>query len=149
MHEAPVPVAPSALAALAKFYATLSRESLKDIARVYADDVYFKDPFNEVRGIAAVRAVFAHMFEQVGDPRFVVHNTWTGSDGAMLAWDFMFERGGAPMLIRGVSHVRFAADGRVTYHRDYWDAAEELYAKLPVLGALMRFLRRRLRTPGA
>jgi hypothetical protein len=27
-------------------------------------------------------------------------------------------------------------------HRDYWDAAEELYEKLPVLGGLMRFLKR-------
>lgn len=27
-------------------------------------------------------------------------------------------------------------------HRDYWDAAEELYEKLPVLGDLMRWLRR-------
>jgi len=32
----------------------------------------------------------------------------------------------------------------VTYHRDYWDTAEELYAKLPLLGGLMRLLRRRL-----
>jgi hypothetical protein len=31
----------------------------------------------------------------------------------------------------------------VAYHRDYWDAAEELYEKLPVLGGLMRFLKRR------
>ena len=26
-------------------------------------------------------------------------------------------------------------------HRDYWDAAEELYEKLPLLGALMRWLK--------
>jgi len=28
-------------------------------------------------------------------------------------------------------------------HRDYWDAAEELYEKLPGIGAFMRFLKRR------
>ena len=28
-------------------------------------------------------------------------------------------------------------------HRDYWDAAEELYEKLPILGGLMRWLKRR------
>jgi hypothetical protein len=39
--------------------------------------------------------------------------------------------------------VRFAADGRVGWHRDYWDAAEELYEKLPLIGSLMRLLRRR------
>ena len=31
-----------------------------------------------------------------------------------------------------------------TVHRDYWDAAEELYEKLPLLGALMRWLKRRV-----
>jgi hypothetical protein len=43
-----------------------------------------------------------------------------------------------------VSHLKFAADGRVVYHRDYWDAAEELYMKLPAIGTLMRGLRRML-----
>ena len=33
--------------------------------------------------------------------------------------------------------------GRVAFHRDYWDAAEELYEKLPGLGGLMRWLKRR------
>jgi len=43
----------------------------------------------------------------------------------------------------GASHLLLDADGRITSHRDYWDAAEELYEKLPVLGALMRILKRR------
>jgi hypothetical protein len=30
----------------------------------------------------------------------------------------------------------------ITLHRDYWDAAEELYEKLPVLGGLMRWLKK-------
>jgi len=44
--------------------------------------------------------------------------------------------------VRGASHLRFDAAGKVVLHRDYWDAAEELYAKLPVLGGLMRYLKR-------
>jgi hypothetical protein len=50
---------------------------------------------------------------------------------------------GEPWTIRGATHLRFAADGRIRYHRDYWDAAEELYAKLPVIGAMTRLLQRR------
>jgi hypothetical protein len=65
---------------------------------------------------------------------------------AFLAWDFVFrmrrfKRG--EQRVRGGSHLRFGADARITEHRDYWDAAEELYEKLPVLGGLMRWLRRR------
>ena len=47
--------------------------------------------------------------------------------------------------IHGSSHLRFAHDGRVAYHRDYWDAAEELYETLPLLGSLLRWIKRRLR----
>jgi steroid delta-isomerase len=45
--------------------------------------------------------------------------------------------------------VRFDDAGRVAWHRDYWDAAEELYAKLPVVGAVVRMLRRRGAAPAA
>ena len=47
-------------------------------------------------------------------------------------------------LIRGASHLKFDQQGRVVWHRDYWDAAEELYEKLPVIGWLMRFLKGKL-----
>jgi hypothetical protein len=46
-------------------------------------------------------------------------------------------------VIRGGSHLTLDPDGRISDHRDYWDAAEELYEKLPGLGALMRWLKRK------
>ena len=49
--------------------------------------------------------------------------------------------------IHGGTLVHFDAQGRVTLHRDYWDTAEELYEKLPVLGRLMRWLRQAGSTP--
>ena len=50
--------------------------------------------------------------------------------------------------IHGATHLCFAADGRVNSHRDYWDAAGELYEKLPLIGVLMRFLRRMMSSRG-
>ena len=47
-----------------------------------------------------------------------------------------------PQCIRGGTFLRLDAQGKVLEHRDYWDSAEELYEKLPVLGALMRWLRK-------
>ena len=37
-------------------------------------------------------------------------------------------------VIQGASFIRFAAGGRVVYYRDYPDAAEELYGRLPGTG---------------
>ena len=70
-------------------------------------------------------------------------------NGTLLLWEMHFRRPdgsgrGQAQLIRGASHLRFDAAGKVVWHRDYWDAAEELYEKLPGIGWLMRLLKRRL-----
>ena len=118
-------------------------DDLDRLPLLYADDAHFKDPFNDVRGLPAVRAIFEHMFASVDAPRFAVLTALAEGDQAFLTWDFHFATRGRPMCIHGGTHLVFATDGRVALHRDYWDAAEELYEKLPVLGALMRWLKRR------
>ena len=130
---------------LIAWYQNLRPETLAEAARYYAADARFKDPFNEVRGIAAIERIFRHMFVQVDDPRFVVTARFTGEDGAMLLWEFHFRTrgiGAQALCVKGASHLRFDAAGRVTEHRDYWDAAGELYARLPLIGAPMRLLLR-------
>jgi steroid Delta-isomerase len=128
-------------AALIAQYETLRPDGLDALVALYAADCRFKDPFNEVRGQAAVRRIFEHMFETVKAPRFAVNAAMVEGEQCFLGWDFH----AGDLVIRGASHLRFDAAGLVASHRDYWDAAEELYEKLPVLGALMRLLKRRLK----
>ena len=136
------------LAAIVAFYQQLTPAAVARFPEFYSEDAEFKDPFNTVRGVSAIQRIFSHMFGQVAEPRFVVSEQIVDAGGALLVWDFHFRirRWGLDksQVICGVSHLRFAADGRVCYHRDYWDAAEELYMKLPLIGVLMRGLRRLL-----
>lgn len=130
---------------LIRFFETISPANVGQLAHVYTEDVFFKDPFNEVRGIDEVARIFSHMFRQVDQPRFVVTGHVLQDNQAFLTWDFLFQMkrfSSAEQCIRGATHLRFASDGRAEFHRDYWDAAEELYEKLPLLGSLMRGLKR-------
>lgn len=130
------------------FFDHIAVDSVHHLAKLYTDDAYFKDPFNEVRGIYNILPIFTHMFTQVDEPRFVVTGSVLQGEQAFLTWDFLFRMkrfSSDEQCIRGATHIRFAADGRVEFHRDYWDAAEELYEKLPVLGTLMRGLKRMAR----
>lgn len=129
------------------FYERLSPSDLPRLAEFYTDDASFKDPFNEVRGVPAIASIFRHMFDSLEGPHFVVHEAMLEGRQCFLSWDFVFRLRPADaraITVRGGSHLRFAPDGRVEMHRDYWDAAEELYEKMPVLGALMRWLKRRV-----
>jgi ketosteroid isomerase-like protein len=134
------------VARVVTFFEQLSPADLPRIGDFYAADARFKDPFNDVQGVTAIGAVFAHMYRALEVPRFFVHEVVADGDQCFLTWDFRFRfKRFAPttdQVVRGATHLRLAADGRITLHRDYWDAAEELYEKLPAVGALMRWLRR-------
>lgn len=130
------------------FFESISTDSVLTLTSIYTEDVWFKDPFNEVRGIEPVQRIFTHMFEQVDQPRFVITQSVLQDEHAFLTWDFLFRMrrfATEEQCIRGATHLRFDIAGQVNYHRDYWDAAEELYEKLPLVGGLMRWLKTRAR----
>jgi steroid delta-isomerase len=134
--------------ALIDFFEHLTPESVMLFPDFYAPTAYFKDPFNEVRGLVPIQRIFTHMFRQVSEPRFVVAERVVDEQGALLVWELHYRirrwGRGESQILRGASHLKFDADGKVIWHRDYWDAAEELYAKLPVIGCLMRGLKKAL-----
>jgi steroid Delta-isomerase len=124
----------------------LQRDDVERLGNLYAADARFKDPFNEVQGVAAIQAVFAHMFVALNEPRFVVRDIICQGDQCFLSWDFIFRFkrfSNELQTVRGSSHLKLNAQGHITLHRDYWDAAEELYEKLPVVASVMRWLKRR------
>ena len=90
----------------------------------------------------------ADLFDALIEPRFVVTNRIAEGAQAMVEWDFTFRirrfRPSHGWSVHGVSHLRFAPDGRLSHHRDYWDTGDELYAKLPGIGPIVRFLKRRM-----
>jgi ketosteroid isomerase-like protein len=120
-----------------------------DVARMgefYAADAVFKDPFNEVRGVPEIERIFSHMYVALDAPYFIVKDVLVQGDQCFLSWDFCFRfrRFSSELqTVRGASHLKLGEHGLITLHRDYWDAAEELYEKLPGIGALMRWLKRR------
>ena len=131
---------------LIALYEQLSPAHLATLDAHYALNAHFRDPFNDVRGVPAIAQIFAHMFATLDQPRFTVTQHIVQGDQAFLGWEFRFRmrrwRPRVEQCIHGATLVRFDAEGRVALHRDYWDAAQELYEKLPVLGGLMRWLRR-------
>ena len=153
------------LAKIKTFYETLSPDSLDQIGELYAPNARFKDPFQSVQGQGAIRGVFEHMFQLQATSRFIVvgitqsvpetvpvpdtvpvPESISGAQ-ACLRWIYWLELRGKPVSIEGCSWLYFDAAGYIVDHRDYWDAAEELYEKIPVLSWLMQWLRRKI-APG-
>lgn len=138
------------LDALCDYFERLSPDTLHQLDQYYSATAWFKDPFHEVNGVAAIHAILRHTFDKLPGARFRVTRRFAGMDDhAVILWemDFVMPITRRPATIHGATHLAFDAAGKVARHRDYWDAAEELYARLPVLKWLMRGLARQAAAP--
>lgn len=136
------------LRAYAAFYAALTPERLGELRLLCTPDVRFRDPFNEVQGVEAMIRIFEKMYEDADQISFEVVDAMRNGERAMLLWVFHCRpkslRLKEPWRIEGASEIHLTPDGRVSAHLDHWDSGSQFYARLPVIGAIIRFLRRRL-----
>lgn len=129
----------------------LDRTTLDDLLALCDPDMHFRDPFNDSRGVDAFGRVMQDMFAKLDDIRFRIdHMGWSVTDDAcaLIHWSLdakLAALGGKSWQVEGCSMLRFGADGQLTAHYDYWDAATGLYERLPVLGRVLGLLRRRIR----
>lgn len=133
-------------AAYAAYFERIAPDNLGELRELCALDVRFRDPFNDVRGQDQIVRIFSKMFEDVADPKFeVVDNAVSGSN-SYLRWVFHFKtrKSGKEFSIDGMTEVHFDRAGLVTAHLDHWDAASQLYERVPLLGGVLRLVRKRL-----
>ncbi len=135
------------LQAYVSAFENLTPQSLEtDLAPLFANKVFFKDPFNAVTGKQATLAIFKHMFKTVSYPKFTVTSAAVDGDIGLLHWQFNFvlKSNQSQQQIEGMSRIRFDSQGLVSEHIDYWDAGEQVYSKVPLLGWSIRQINKRL-----
>jgi steroid delta-isomerase len=133
-------------AAYASYFKRIAPGNLDELRDLCAVDVRFRDPFNDVRGQDQIVRIFSKMFEEVAEPTFeVVDNALSGSN-SYLRWVLRFKskKNGKSFSIEGMTEVHFDQSGKVAAHLDHWDAASQLYEHVPLLGGVLRIIRRRL-----
>jgi len=128
----------------AAFLEAMTREDLDRLEQFCAPDVRFRDPFNAVTGVEDYRRVLEKMFDDVGQPDFVITGRALAGERLFLHWRFAAAGpGGRPLRFEGMSDIRLDAAGRVMSHGDFWDAGA-VYEKSPLLRGLLRLVKKRL-----
>ena len=140
----------AALENFAAFFSSFAADRIeRQLDRTYSEDVYFNDTLKAVRGAAALKHYLTESAAAVEECRVHIEDTTRCASGEYLVrWRMMIRfkrfRRGVDTWTIGVSHLRFGADGRVVYHQDYWNAADGIYEHVPVLGWMIRAIKRRL-----
>lgn len=143
---------PTTLAATRRWaaaFAAVTPGGYDELLALATPDIRFRDPFNDVTGRAALAAILTEMFESCADPRFEILDVAAGARAGYIRWVFRFRpkalARGPEWRIEGMSEIHLAADGAVAAHIDHWDSASGLLARLPVVGAGVRWLLARFR----
>ncbi len=121
------------------FYESLTPETLAQINIYYANDCYFKDPFNTLTTAQELTSLYVKMFEKLKKPSFKIINFFEKEDQIILIWDFNFNDG---FKIHGVSHLILNHRHQIISHIDYWDTVSEIWLKIPLLKSIIRFFYR-------
>jgi len=130
-----------------KLFESLSIQTVEEeFLQVFSSDVYFKDPFNAVRGLPHLQHIFQHMFATLLEPQFHIIALAGNLHSGFLEWQFTFKlkEKGDSQLIQGVSKIEINPQGQVCSHIDYWDSGEYVYAKVPLLGRVIALINTRL-----
>ncbi len=139
-------VSPARVALFKDTYQRLTAQSLDSLHDLYSAEVVFEDPFHRVEGLAALRRYFEALYREVRSCTFAFEREWVDGDHVMLLWTMSLQHprlnGGLLIRVPGTTHLRF--DEKVVYHRDYFDGGAVLYEHVPLIGFLVRAVKRRM-----
>lgn len=126
----------------------LRADNLDSVLALVSENIHFTDPFNDCHSRARYRAVLIDMFDKLGEVRFVVDDyAWSNDVAArraLLRWTLSAELFERPWEVCGCSALGFDDRDLLIAHHDYWDAATAVYERIPILGRLLRSIRRRI-----
>lgn len=132
---------------LQDFYASLSDEALNELGEIYSPDVEFVDPVNSHKGLAQLTTYFSHLLSNCHTCKFDIHGYDNCGQTLFIRWTMHYAhpklKNAQQLSLDGISelHIR---DERVYYQRDYYDMGAMLYEHIPVIGAVIRWLKGRL-----
>jgi hypothetical protein len=133
----------------AAFFESVHQDEVRPrVEALYAANAYFSDTLFLARERESLVSHFERL--QRSGTRIDVEiddHVVSGSD-LYLRWrmTFKFEVAGSERVSEtiGMTQLRFDRDGRIRFHQDFWDSAQGFYQHVPVLGAAIRSVARRM-----
>ena len=121
---------------------------LAKVRHVYAENAYLNDTLKEVNGIDAIEAYL------LKSSQFIESRTFETPDIAVSGGDYHFRwvanikfkrfKKGRVFRFHGMTQIRFDDTGKIVLHQDFWDPATAFFEYIPLLGGLIKLIKRRL-----
>lgn len=109
--------------------------SVEELRRYFTDDVVFEDPIQRIEGLVPYYEMNLRLLEKNHDLQISMEESAQNGPHIM----FTFSLSMAPSKRRpdmriyntGMTYVRLNDEGKIEYHRDYWDFATMFLSAFP------------------
>lgn len=127
-----------------RVYECFDINGLSRLGSVYARDICFEDPIRGLQGLDALIEYFARLQQRVEQCRFKFHHSVVDDEGMFFSWTMLLKhrsiKHGQLIRVEGSSYLKHR-DGKIYYHRDYFDLGAMVYENIPLLGPVVRHIR--------
>lgn len=134
---------PDSLNAVTRFYSEMTPAKLERLGDIFSPGVMFHGPLHQAKGLAQLREVLTHRFKKLENFSIKLLDAHGDDRTGFLLWTVRYLLRGQEQALFGMSHFRFAADGRISEQRDQWDTSSIQNGDVPVLGWLMKKISQR------
>lgn len=139
-----IKVTPTWLTNFMAIYQQLTTDNLALLAGIYHQDVTFVDPMHRVEGFDNLSRYFKHLYQNLSSCKFTVEHYIVNGNEAAIYWQMTYQHEkfnkGKEVSVVGSSHIK-GKEGKVYFHQDYVDLGSMLYEQLPVIGALIKWVK--------
>lgn len=130
-----------------QFYDDLTLEKLPMLEKLYDDNVLLIDPVGTHRGLPLVDTYFRKLMANTSSCRFDIHQIMRNENTIFVSWTMVFVtptfNKGEPVAVDGCSHL-IVRNEKIIQHRDYYDMGQMIYEKIPVLGFLVKTIKKKM-----
>lgn len=130
------------------FYNNLSQNNLHSLHHLYAADVEFIDPVHHMLGLEQLQQYFSHAYARLSSCHFVATSKIANESQGCLSWIMTFTHdaigNGKAISVHGCSVVHWNSEGKIAYHRDYYDLNEMVLEHIPLLGWVTKKIKQKM-----
>lgn len=132
---------------LSLFYSDLSINGLTTLGELYSKEVVFIDPVGTHVGLASLIQYFTQLLTNCSECRCVIKSQLFGTNSGSIEWSMSFVHPrinkGEVVQVNGMSLLKIQ-DNKIIYQRDFYDLAAMIYEHLPIIGAIIKQIRKRM-----
>lgn len=126
------------------YFTQLKSKNEVILDQIYSDEVVFTDPIHTINGLENLKSYFEKLNQNLIEGSFKFTDESIIKNKVYLHWEMDLQLKKPKKRITAMGISVLTLDHKIIMHRDYFDAGEVFYENIPLLGGIIKFLKKKI-----